>query len=206
MYTIDATFKGLADMLFNRMPDEEMANFRSGKSSGDMSDEQRAKLAEKRAYADDAGLYWPQWTVKKTILEGASAAGLKFNRKPLRQRLAAVLFVREPGRFVTENGKMVAERDYLHQVPGRQPPGPKGKMAIIRRPALKAGWLLRVRLVVVDDAVPPEAVRQATEQAGMLVGTGAWRPEYGRFVVTEWSVSKENGGDEPKPKRSGTKR
>lgn len=187
MYFLNFTIEGVADFLFNRMTEEDLSGFRGGKSSGDLTDEQRQKLAEKKVYADDAGLYLPAWTVKRAILEGAHSVGLKLNRKPLRQRLAAVMFVTTLPRF-SRDGQSIQERDYLHETGGRIPPR-KGVYALIRRPALRAGWTLRATLTILDDGVPADAVRQSLEASGLYVGIGAWRPEFGRFIVREWDNS-----------------
>lgn len=192
MYQVQITLEGIADFLFNRMTEADLAGFRSGKSSGDMSDEQRRKAAEAKVYADADGLYLPAWTVKKAIMEGAQVAGLKLNRKPLRQRLAATLFVQGVGgRFVTDKGKPVKHADYLSEVMGRTPPGPRGKAAIVRRPALKIGWRLVVTAAVLDDGVPPKAVQEALEAAGPYVGVGAWRPEFGRFILRDFTIKEK---------------
>ena len=189
MYEIQVVIEGIADFLFNRMTDEEMAGFRGGTSAGDKTDEARGKLAEKKVYADGDGLFLPAWTLKRVILDGAHAAGLKLNRKPLRQRLSAVMFVQGTPRFVDVKGKSVKERDYMHEVAGRVPPK-KGVMTIVRRPAMKAGWRLRGTLAVLDEGVPDKAVRESLEASGVYVGVGAWRPEFGRFVVREFKTGK----------------
>ena len=190
MYSAGIVVEGIADFLFNRMSEEELRGFRAGQGGGDKTDEARAKAAELKVYADDEGLYLPAWTVKKAIIEGAHSAGLKLNRKPLRQRLAAVMFVQGVGRFTDKKGKPITERDYMSEVVGRIPPGPKGRATIVRRPALRGGWRLRAGIAVLDDGVPDEAIKTALESAGLYVGIGAWRPEFGRFVVREFKVTK----------------
>lgn len=189
MYELNVTIEGIADFLFNRMTEDELKGFRAGASAGDKSDEARGRLAEQKVYADDQGLILPPWTVKRLVLDGAQRAGLKLNRKPLGQRLSAVVFVQGSPRFVDPKGKPAKARDYMHEVPGRVPPR-KGVMTIVRRPALKAGWRLKATLAVLDDGVPPDSVRAALESAGLYVGVGAWRPEFGRFLVIEWKAGK----------------
>lgn len=188
MYTLSFTIEGTADFLYNRMADEDIANFRAGKNTGDRSDAERGKAAEAKVYADDAGLFVPAWNVKRSILDGARVAGLKLNRKPLAQRLSSVLFVQDVARFVDAKKKPVRERDYMHEAMGRIPPR-TGRASIVRRPAMKVGWRLSAAVAVLDDGVPADAIRAALEAAGVYVGIGSWRPEYGRFVVREWKAS-----------------
>src|SRR3990167_1605540 len=182
MYEIQCVLEGTADVLFNRMTEEDLAGFRGGQGTGDRTDEQRQKLAEKKVYVDDQGLYLPAWTLKRVILEGAHSVGLKLNRKPLRQRLAAVMFIAGLPRFVRDDQENIRERDYLHETGGRIPPK-KGVYALIRRPALRTGWQLQVSLTILDDGVPADAIRRSLDAAGLYVGIGAWRPEFGRFIV-----------------------
>lgn len=186
MYEITITIEGLADYLFNRMTEADLAGFRGGQSGGNATDEQRRKASEGRVYADDEGLFLPAWTIKRVLLDGANAGNLKLSKKPLARRLAAVAFTQGVGRFY-RGAKAIRERDYLSEVPGRTPPK-KGTMTIVRRPALKAGWLLAFRIAVLDDGVPPQIIRDALDAAGIYVGIGAWRPEFGRFIVREFSV------------------
>lgn len=189
MYQVQMTWEGIADLLFNRMTEADLSGIRGGNSSGDKTDAQRQAAAWDKVYADSEGLYMPAWTVKKVILEGAHTAGIKLNRKPLRQRLAATLFVQGiGGRFVNEKGKPVKKADYLSEVVGRIPPGPRGKTTIVRRPALRLGWRLIATAAVLDDGVPEKSIQQAIEAAGPYVGIGAWRPEFGRFHLLDFTV------------------
>ena len=55
-----------------------------------------------------------------------------------------------------------------------------------RRPMLNTGWHLSFDIVLVDDRRNLGQVKQAVEEAGLLVGLGDFRPDYGRFVVKEW--------------------
>lgn len=190
MYHITATIEGIADFLFNRMTEEDLSDFRSGASGGKLTDEQRSKKAEGKVYQDEAGLILPAWTIKKLFLNGAFEGKLKLAKKPLHRIIAAMVFVQGSGRFVNDRGKPVTERDYMHEVPGRTPPR-TGTMTIVRRPALKAGWRVRMEVAVLDDSVPSEALKDALSNAGLYVGAGSWRPEFGRFIVVEWTMSKE---------------
>ena len=63
-------------------------------------------------------------------------------------------------------------------------------MTIVRRPAMKAGWKIQATIAVLDDTLPVEALRNAIETAGLYVGVGSWRPEFGRFVLREWAIDR----------------
>ena len=177
MYRIDATVEGLAPLLFNRMVTEL-----DGPKAGKMTEEERRALAEQKVYCDEQGLYWPAWNLKVCIVDGCKRAGIKEGRGSMAPFLMATVFPETP-RFDK------TERDYLHEVVGRIPPK-TGAAAMIRRPCLNAGWHLSFALNVVDDRRNPNDIRTAVDSGGLLVGLGSWRPEYGRFRVTEWQVSK----------------
>lgn len=178
MYTITGTIQGVAPFLFNRMVNEL-----DGPKPPKMTEEQRRALAELKVYKDDDGLYWPAWNLKRAIVEGCKKAGLKEGRASMAPYLEATVFPDRDPRF---NKK---ERDYLHEVVGRIPPK-TGAAAMIRRPCLEAGWRLSFTLNVMDDRRNPVDVRTSLEHGGFFVGIGSWKPEYGRFSVEEWSVSK----------------
>ncbi len=61
---------------------------------------------------------------------------------------------------------------------------------LIKRPALDQGWMLTFKLNIVVPTLHPDAIRASVDTAGLMVGIGSWRPEYGRFVVRDWTVSK----------------
>ena len=148
-------------------------------------------------YADDTSLYLPPWTMKRLLLDGAFTGRLKIGKTPLHKLVAAMVFVQGPARFMRD-GAYIVERDYLHKVPGRQPPK-KGGMAIIRRPALTLGWQLTATLAVLDDNLPPDPLRDALAIAGLRVGVGSWRPEHGRFIVRAWTLQRQAAEIEQQP-------
>lgn len=181
MYKINARIQGVAPFLFNRMIDPSQLDKPS--SGGKVQPGERQQEAEHRVYADDDGLFIPRWNLKKCLLMGVTKAGLKEGRAGLASFLEATVFVDCDPHFI---GKK--QRDYIDERVGRIPPR-TGAAAIIRRPALATGWELPFTLTVVDDRRDAGAIRRGLEEAGLLVGLGSFRPEHGRFIVTEWAVS-----------------
>src|SRR3990167_1501833 len=183
MYYLDVELEGIADILFNRFSPGARKQWETGSTGQKPTAKQAQEAAEGRAYLDHTGLYLPPWTAKKILLEGAFDGKLKINKKPLHRWLGAVAFVQGTPRFLDQKGKPVKTWDYVHEVMGRQPPGPKGKPALILRPALRAGWRLTFQVAILDDVISEKAVHEAYSQAGLYVGAGGWRPEFGRFLV-----------------------
>ena len=184
MYYISGEIEGVADILFNKLSQEEQDRIDKGTTGG------KKKLAEKIAEADGKlhrnghGICMPVWNFKQCLLGGVMRAGLKFGKGSLYPYIAATVYPVEDLLFHKE------EPDYIHEHWGRIPPK-TGAVAIIRRPAIKAGWKLPFRLMVTDDRRDAEQIQTALVEAGLMVGLGSWRPHYGRFKVTKWEVEKE---------------
>jgi hypothetical protein len=185
MYSVNAALIGLAPLLLNRFVDTAVLKTRS--SGGATSDEARIAAAKEKVYRNDAGvLVLPNWTVKKMLLDGAFKSKRKVAKTPLREYVAAYIFIDGECSFG------VKEVDRLHECVGRIRPR-TGAAAIIRRPQLDSGWKLAFRLSVLNDALPDKELCEALKLAGLQVGIGSWRPEYGRFEVTQWEVGNGNG-------------
>lgn len=58
------------------------------------------------------------------------------------------------------------------------------------RPAMRAGWKCEVLLqVLLPEYISPEILNEVIQNAGRLTGVGDFRPTFGRFQVTGFSVS-----------------
>lgn len=178
MYQIVGAIEGLAPILFNRMVDDLEAESTKGR----VSKEDRMKEVQAKLYVDNKGVYYTGWALKQCLLEGCKLSGLKVGRRSLYSFLAATVFFPHQMYFRDKT-----EADFIHEHWGRRPPRTGGAM-IIRRPALDTGWKLDFTLNVMDDRRTPEEIRRSLDEGGLLVGIGSWRPEYGRFIVTEWEV------------------
>lgn len=179
MYRIDASIRGVAPILFNRFADPDA--IRRPSAGGSFTDEQRLEEALLKVHRNGHGVYLPAWNLKCCIVDGARRGNLKEGKKSVAPFIQATVFP-EDAPF----GK--AEPDEIHETWGRKPPR-TGGACLIKRPMFRAGWELPLVINVVDDRRDPETLRRALEEAGMLVGVGSWRPEYGRFIVTEWGIA-----------------
>ena len=183
-YTIQGTVEGVAPILFNAFSEDATEKLRAGTTGGKFTDEQRVAEAMQKIHRDsNGGIGWPSWNFKQCLIEGCKRAGLREGRSSMAPFIAATVFVDGERTFGVESP------DAIHEVAGRRPPKTGGAV-LIKRPMLKAGWRLPFVLSVLDDRRSPDHIRTALGEAGMLVGMGSWRPEYGRFVVTEWNVER----------------
>lgn len=188
MYTIKATIKGLAPILFNA-PDLDMLKPTSG--SRVKTEEQRDQEALKRAYVDEEGLYLPAWNFKKATLEGIKGLDLRVpgsKMKRLWKFIQPVIFIDQPLRFGIANPDFIGgtpSNCFIHRVPGRMA---DGSATIVRRPALSE-WTLPFTIKVLDPLVREGDLRDAITYTGERIGLGGWRPEYGRFELVEWDAA-----------------
>jgi hypothetical protein len=176
MWTSDVEIQGRAAMLLNRYTEKA----RPGK----LRHEELLEEATRRVYRDPDSqtLILPGWNVKKCLMDGARMGEVKHGKKSIVQYLQALVIIDGDASF----GRV--EYDGLHVCQGRIPPR-TGPMVTLYRPKLDPGWALRFRMIVADSTIHPETMKQIITFAGLLAGLGAWRPEYGRFVLERFEVS-----------------
>ena len=184
MYRIKASIQGIAPMCFNRPGEALQGSLETGRTGGRRTREEAIAEAEARVYKNGQGLYIPATWVKKSMLNGCTLADLKQGRRGFYPYLAG-------GVFIVEREIPLGKEtfDFMHERWGRIPPGPKGAAAWLRNPGVKEGWEASFTLMVADNTLGQDSIKAALEQAGMLVGLGNGRPDFGRFIVTGWEVN-----------------
>jgi len=181
MYKIAGKLTGTADLLFNQMVASDLASIQ-GKARGNRNEQSYLNEAAEKCPVDENGnAVIPAWTFKQVLRTGATKGKVKDGRSNIGETLIATVFVDGQIRLTPNS------YDYIHQAPGRIPPK-TGATRMIYRPAFRAGWIAEFNLVVLDDRVPADSIRLSLEEAGIRGGIGAWRPEYGRFIVSAWEV------------------
>lgn len=178
MYKVYSIIEGIAPILFNRV-----LSLKGG--FGRPTPEQEEEAAKERVYRNTNGLYLPAANLKRALRFGSVRAGLKIGRSSLEPYITATVFI-EPSEL--EFGKK--EPDFMLPAYVRIPPGKRGALVYRVRPALKIGWRLNSLLHVFDDRIEVDKLRVALESAGLLIGVGDGRPEYGRFIIKEWRLEK----------------
>lgn len=182
MYRITGTIRGLAPILFSAPTAATLRTLGGGGGGGGKpSQEEREAEPFEKVHRDGRGIVITRQMFKRCLLEGCRKAVIKEGRASAESYFKATVFVQSD----LPLGK--DEPDEILQVFGRRPPGPKGAGVIIRYPMFTEGWSAPFELLVVDDRRAVADIRKALDEAGLLVGLGSWRPEYGRFRVTEWS-------------------
>lgn len=179
MYRINATIEGVAPLLMNKIADLDALE--SPSKGGKKTAQAKLDEAHLKVHRNSSGIYMPAWNLKCVLIDGARRGGVKEGRGSIAPYLQATVFP-EDALFGTD------QPDGIHVHPGKIPPR-TGGYVLIRRPMFNAGWKLTLRFNVTDDRRSPDSIRRALEEAGALVGLGSWRPEYGRFIVTDWSIT-----------------
>lgn len=175
MYEIEVKLEGIVPILFNRPFDI------TGSGGAKKTPETLKKEAIQRLHMNGKDICLPPLMLKNCLTTGAAKKGLKqHGRQGLAGFIGGGIFVQGDMLF----GKK--KPDFIHEHWGRIPPGPKGSAVTLYRPALNEGWKLSFGLSVLDDNISSDKLRQALEYGGLFVGLGAWRPEFGRFVVKKW--------------------
>lgn len=181
MYRVKVSIQGVAPILFNRFSEEAQDALDKGKTGGVFSKARKERELEAKLYKNGEGqLYIPPHALKECLLQGATKGSLKYGKKGLAPFLKALIFVEEQALLL---GKTMP--DFIDERIGRRPPR-TGGACVIRRPGVNAGWAVSFTLVVGDERIPEEHIKSALEEAGLLVGLLDGRPEFGRFVVTQW--------------------
>ncbi len=181
-YVVDVTICGVADLLFHRWNCEAVeakANAAKGSKS------KKSDNIESYVYRNDKGeLCLPGEYLRQSIIHAA-----KYRQDPRSPRKSAMDLFKAGVVSLTPLASLGASHwDYEH----------KCRVVVQRngitrvRPAMKEGWSATFRLMVnLPEYITPSMLGEVIANAGRLVGTGDFRPTYGRFQVTSFDIGIE---------------
>lgn len=178
MYKVKSTIEGVAPVRFNRI-----TTLAGG--MGKPTEEQELAEAKNRVYRNADGLYLPAVNLKRALRQGAGRASLKIGRTSLEPYINAAVFI-EPSELAF--GK--DEPDFMFPAYVRIPPGKRGALVYKIRPGINPGWRLHPVFTVLDDHIEQNKLKAAVETTGLFIGVADGRPEFGRFIITDWEVVK----------------
>lgn len=139
------------------------------------------KQAEEKCYRDEKGdLAIPSAAIKAAMRLASSELGKKMEAKKNRQAISAGLFVKP---IMLSLGKKKHD-GIVEDVVTRKGQGDKVTRVVSYRPLIKEGWTVGGTFNLVG--IPTGFVKQALELAGLKYGLLGHRPEFGRFIVTEF--------------------
>lgn len=181
-YRVEITIEGVAAILFHRWSVESVeakANAAKGSKAKKTDD------VESYLYRDAAGdIAIPGEYLRQAIIEAA-----KYRQDPRSPRKSAKDLYKAAIISLTDLASTGArEPDYLD----------RRRVCVMRaavtrvRPALNAGWSATFQLMIqTPEYISPQTLNAVIADAGRLVGVGDFRPSYGRFVVTGFTVLDE---------------
>ena len=178
-YIAAMTLEGSSSMLFHRWnveAVEEKAKAAKG-SAAKKSDDVESYVWRN----DDGNICLPGEYVRQAIIMAA-----KFEQDPRSPRKSAMDLFKAGVVNLTELADLgVSKWDYED----------RRRVMVQRngitrtRPAMKSGWKADVELMVqLPEYIGPDFLRKVLDNAGRLIGVGDFRPTYGRFYVSAWSI------------------
>lgn len=172
---VKVRIKGISDYLQHKRPFEEDDKALQ-KRTGEVD---YSKEVEKTVYRDnEIGCYIPSKQIRACLVEAGSAFKAGGNRT-YRKMLNAVIEI-DPDKISLKKETY----DYVHKEFVKL----RGSDQVLRhRPAFKKGWEAKLKLLILDEEqIPIDVMKQIAEYAGKFVGIGDWRPHFGRFEVVEF--------------------
>ncbi len=171
---VKVRIRGISDYLQHKRPFEEDDKTLQ-KRTGEVD---YSKEVEKTIYReDDIGCYIPSKHIRACFVQAGSsfkAGGMRTYKKMLN----AVIEI-DPDRIPLKKKTY----DYVHKEFVKL----QGNQVLRFRPAFEKGWEAEFKLIILDEEqIPVDVMKQIAEYAGKFIGIGDWRPHFGRFEIVEF--------------------
>lgn len=178
-FTVSVTVEGIAPLLFHRWNcDAVEAKAKAAKGSAAKKNDD----IESYVYRNSEGeLALPGEYLRQSVIAAA-----KFRQDPRSPRKSAMDLFKAAAIPLTDLASLgVTEWDYEDR---RRVTVQRSGITRVR-PALNTGWRCTVQLMSnIPEYVDPVLLRQVVDDAGRLVGVGDFRPTFGRFAVSGWTL------------------
>lgn len=171
---------GDSDLLFHRWNNEAVAEKAAARKG---SAAKKSDNVESYVYRNEAG----EICLPGEYLRGAIVGAAKFRQDPRSPRKSAMDLFKAAVISLTPLASLgVKEWDYEDR---RRVVVQRNGITRVR-PAMRAGWKAEFDLLVnLPEYVDQPFLREVLGMAGKLIGVGDFRPTYGRFDVTRFSVA-----------------
>jgi len=178
-YRAEIEVTGTAAILFHRWNVESVESKSKAKKG---SAEKKTDDVESYVYRNQKG----ELCVPGEYLRGAIVGASKFQQDPRSPRKSAADLFKAGVVSLTELASLgVKEWDFLD----------RRRVCIQRnaitrsRPAMAEGWRAKfILLVGLPEYINPDLLNSTIQAAGKLIGLGDFRPSFGRFLVTSFTV------------------
>lgn len=181
-YRVEVQIRGEADLLFHRWNCEAVAaKAKAAKGSA----AKKTDDLQSYVYRNPAG----ELCIPGEYLRQAIIAAAKYRQDPRSPRKSAMDLVKAAVVSLTPLASLgVTEWDYEHRC--RVQVQRNGVTRV--RPAIQAGWTATFVLMVnLPEYVSSGMLHGLLSDAGRLIGIADFRPTYGRFQVTQFTVLDE---------------
>lgn len=173
MYKIKAKIKGISPLRHNKYHEDMKP------TSTKISEEEKVQNAYDRSYYEESiGYYIPRHAIKACI--AAIGARVKVGKRSAGKELKAIML------FEDEKFPVGTDKGNVYKEPVRIPP--KTGSRVMQHWIVNKEWGIEFQAVILDDAFPAQAIKEAIEYAGLYNGLLDGRPEFGRFTLEGFEV------------------
>lgn len=179
MKTFEVHIQGVAPLRMNRLTSGTKENLYTGASAKKMDEKEKIVDAYNRTYKNTDGKYIVEGrAIKACLVKGA--AKVKLGRYAASSTLKATLYV--DGREIP----LLHKREpNIIDIPCKVPP--KTGALVVKLFACFEEWELKFNLIITDERIPSNTVKQSIIEAGLYAGLLDGRPDFGRFVLKEFT-------------------
>lgn len=174
---IKVEIQGISPLLFNRFLESDIIG-KSKRKAGAESE----KIIEDKLYILEGKIYTPSTHILGSLINAAKNFQIKGKGKSNYSRLVGSSVEVKEDAIIHKYQGWVAWRISAVN------PMTKGRM-IVTRPRMEK-WAFEFTLVLRDESIGIETIKEILDYAGSYVGIGDWRPEkkgkFGKFIVTEF--------------------
>jgi len=148
------------------------------------SDDEEAYMTEAKIAlyrTEDETVYIPATQLKGSLLEAGKEIRIEGKGKSTYKKIVGAFMFIEPEKIpVTRNGVPIkAEFDDVNLTIRRDWVVIQRSRILRTRPVIKEGWEAEFTLVVLDDTIPINVIKDLLKTAGSFKGIGDWRPQKG---------------------------
>ncbi len=180
-YAAEIEITGTAPFLFHRWSVDAVAEKAAARKG---SKAKKEDDIESYVYRNDAN----ELCIPGEYIRGSIIMAAKYKQDPRSPRKSAMdLFKAGVVALSDLNSLGIKEWDYLDR---RRVTIQRSGITRIR-PALRSGWKINLVLqVLTPEYIDQTFLNETLQSAGRLIGVGDFRPTFGRFMVTKFSVLK----------------
>jgi hypothetical protein len=171
--------KGLRDYLQHRRPDtiqeiEKAKEITKILQKNGLDEKAGAQEAELGAYQKNGKAYLPSDHLSEAMAKAATQIRVGGQgKKTYKDYFKSYVFI-EPNEIPLTPSKWQVHRSYVKIQ----------RQGIWRYRPVYKDWSAKFDVIVTDESIPSQVVREVLETAGLRVGVGDYRPKFGLFSVS----------------------